>query len=368
MSDTVSHRTPQADDAGLVAAMVDSSPDPVFAIRPSGRLIFANESLRAILGIELDQVGSVNIFDHIPPQAEAVVRPMLDEMLSLPPGEARYDEMHSRSLGWFSVGAKSHPGPDGSIAVVAGSIRDITLQKRQQEELEAAQKRLIESNRDLQDFAYVASHDLQEPLRKIMAFGDRLTNKFDDDLDEQAKDYLNRMQNAAGRMQVLIDDLLTFSRVSTRGGESEPTDLDEVVRGVLGDLEIAIGECGARVEVGELPTVPADPSQMRQLFQNLIGNALKFRRPDTAPVVRVTASQQGPSWRIVVMDNGIGFDQQYAEKIFTVFQRLHGRSEYEGSGIGLSVVRRIVERHEGTIDASSAPGEGAVFTITLPAP
>ena len=356
-----------APDSMLVAAMVDSSPDPVFAIRPSGRLIFANASLRAILGIEQSELGSINIFDRIPPQAEAVVRPMLDEMLSLPPGQARYDEMHSRSLGWFSVGAKSHAAPDGSVGIIAGSIRDITAQKRQQEELEAAQKRLLESNRDLQDFAYVASHDLQEPLRKIMAFGDRLTQKFEDDLDPQAKDYLHRMQNAAGRMQVLIDDLLTFSRVSTSAGETQPTDLADVVRGVLEDLEIAIGESGARIDVGDLPTVPADPSQMRQLFQNLIGNALKFRRPDTAPVVRVTASAQGPSWRIVVMDNGIGFEEQYAEKIFTVFQRLHGRSEYEGSGIGLSVVRRIVERHEGAISASSTPGEGAVFTITLPA-
>lgn len=358
---------PLAGDSALVAAMVDSSPDPVFAIRPSGRLIFANALLRAILGIEQADVGAVNIFDHMPPQAVDVVRPMLDEMLSLPPGEARYDEMHSRSLGWFSVGAKSHAGPDGSVALIAGSIRDITTQKNQQAELEAAQKALLESNRDLQDFAYVASHDLQEPLRKIMAFGNRLNTKFDDDLDDQAKDYLHRMQNAAGRMQVLIDDLLTFSRVSTRAGEAEPTDLTEVVQGVLGDLEIAIAECGARVEVGELPTLGADPSQMRQLFQNLIGNALKFRRPGVAPVVRVTASQQGPSWRVVVMDNGIGFDEQYAEKIFTVFQRLHGRSEYEGSGIGLSVVRRIVERHDGAISASSTPGEGAVFTITLPA-
>ena len=366
MSDIAPDASP-AHDAALVAAMVDSSPDPVFAIRPSGRLIFANASLRAILGIEQSDLGAVNIFDHIPPQAIEVVQPMLDEMLSSPPGTARYDEMRSRSLGWFSVGAKSHAGPDGTVAVIAGSIRDITTQKKQQEELEAAQRRLLESNRDLQDFAYVASHDLQEPLRKIMAFGDRLTQKFGDDLDPQAVDYLHRMQNAAGRMQVLIDDLLTFSRVSTRAGDAQPTDLGEVVRGVLGDLEIAVAECGARVEVGELPTVAADPSQMRQLFQNLIGNALKFRRPDVAPVVRVTASQQGPSWRIVVMDNGIGFDEQYAEKIFTVFQRLHGRSEYEGSGIGLSVVRRIVERHEGAITATSNPGDGAVFTITLPA-
>lgn len=366
MSDT-DQVTGLTNDAAFIAALVDSSPDPVFAVRPSGRLIFANAALRAILGIERSDVGRVNIFDHMPPQAVAIVQPMLDDMLSLPPGEARYDEMHSRSLGWFSVGAKSHPGPDGEVAVIAGSIRDITTQKRQQEELEAAQKHLLESNRDLQDFAYVASHDLQEPLRKIMAFGDRLTKKFDDELDPQAKDYLHRMQNAAGRMQVLIDDLLTFSRVSTRAGEAEPTDLVEVVRGVLGDLEIAIGECGARVEIGQLPTVPADPSQMRQLFQNLIGNALKFRRPDTAPVVRVTSSRVGPSWRIVVADNGIGFDEQHAEKIFTVFQRLHGRSEYEGSGIGLSVVRRIVERHDGAISASSTPGEGAVFAITLPA-
>ena len=359
--------TRSAQDAALMAELIDNSPDPVFSVRPSGRLTFANAACRAMLGIDLDQVGHVNVFEIMPASAVAAIRPMLDDLCASPPGEARMDEMYSHTFGWSSIGAKSYAGADGEVAIVAGSIRDITIQKRQQAELEAAQRRLIESNRDLQDFAYVASHDLQEPLRKILAFGDRLSSRCQDDLDEQALDYLARMQNAASRMQTLIDDLLTFSRVSTRGEEPQPTDLDRVVAGVLEDLEMAVAEAGARVEVGELPTLAADRSQMRQLFQNLIGNALKFRRPDVTPMVRVTASRQGPSWRIVVQDNGIGFEQQYADKIFTVFQRLHGRTEYEGSGIGLSVVRRIVERHEGTIDATGVPGEGSVFTITLPA-
>lgn len=247
---------------------------------------------------------------------------------------------------------------------------DITERLAAEEQIRITNERLAQSNRELQDFAYVASHDLQEPLRKVQTFADRLGSKYADALDETGRDYLGRMTNAAHRMQTLIQDLLAFSRVTTKAQPFVPVDLDQITRDVLSDLEVKIEESGATVDIGLLPTIDADPSQMRQLMQNLIGNALKFHAPEVKPVVRVSAEHHAnggpPDVRISVEDNGIGFDEKYLDKIFTVFQRLHGRTEFEGSGIGLAVCRKIVERHHGTLTASSSPGKGAKFTFTLP--
>jgi signal transduction histidine kinase len=226
---------------------------------------------------------------------------------------------------------------------------------------------LERSNRELQDFASVASHDLQEPLRKVRAFGDRLSAKYGAELTEQGRDYLARMQDAAARMQTLINDLLTFSRVTTRAQPFVAVDLTALVGQVLTDLEVRIQQSEARVQVDELPTIDGDPLQLRQLFQNLLSNALKFQQPDVAPVVHVYAEDVDEGTvRICVRDNGIGFDEKYLDRIFTIFQRLHGRVEYEGTGIGLAVCRKIVDRHGGTISARSAPGAGATFLVTLP--
>lgn len=239
-------------------------------------------------------------------------------------------------------------------------------------QLQAQAKQLSESNRDLQDFAYVASHDLQEPLRKILAFSDRLESRCAANLDQTGLDYLARMRNASTRMQSLIDDLLVFSRVQTGGNARQEADLGAIVAAVLGDLEVAVEQCGAAVRVDPLPVIEADPSQMRQLFQNLIGNSLKFRRDDVSPEIRITAEirdaadESTPMCVITVEDNGIGFEPGFAEKIFTVFQRLHGRGQYEGSGIGLAVARRVAERHSGSIRAVGRPGAGATFVVTLP--
>lgn len=248
---------------------------------------------------------------------------------------------------------------------------EIRARKLAQEQLERVAAQLEASNRELQQFASVASHDLQEPLRKIVVFGDRLRAKFGDQLGEQGNDYIERMMNAAGRMRTLIDDLLEFSRVVTRARPFVAVDLGEVIREVLGDLEVLIESKGAVVDVGDLPTIQADPTQMRQVFQNLIANAMKFQGEGAVPHVAIRAdedtSRSTAGWRISVRDNGIGFEQQHAERIFAPFQRLHGRSEFGGSGIGLAIVRRIVERHGGTISAESSPGQGACFFLSLPA-
>ena len=229
-------------------------------------------------------------------------------------------------------------------------------------------ERLGTSNQELQDFASVASHDLQEPLRKIQAFGDRLGTLYGEALGEQGLDYLQRMRAAAGRMQTLINDLLAFSRVTTKAQPFVPTDLNLLVAQVLDDLETRIEEKGARVEVESLPTIDADPMQLRQLVQNLLSNALKFARPEVQPHIRLWADvdENEGLMHLHVQDNGIGFDEKYLDRIFQVFQRLHGRGTYEGTGIGLAICRKIAERHQGTLTARSQPGEGSVFIASLP--
>ncbi len=260
----------------------------------------------------------------------------------------------------------------GQIAIAINNQRLEEMRNQAEETLIAYATELERSNRELQDFAYVASHDLQEPLRKINSFGDRLHTRYSSLFDDRGRDYLNRMQNAAARMQALIQDLLIYSQVTTTAQPFVSVDLVTVVQDVLSDLETTIEEFNGQVEVDTLPTIEADRTQMGQLFQNLIGNALKFHQKDTTPIVKVQG-QCLPDQdcgnelcRITVADNGIGFSEKYLDRIFGVFQRLHSRSDYEGTGVGLAICRKIVERHGGTITATSAPEQGTTFIITLP--
>jgi signal transduction histidine kinase len=253
----------------------------------------------------------------------------------------------------------------------------ITRQKKVEQELKEYAEKLSNSNRDLESFAHIASHDLQEPLRKVIAFGDRLSDKYVSALDDQGRDYLQRMQNAARRMQNLISGLLHYSRVSTKAQPFKPVDLAVVTGDVLSDLQERIQQANVHVDVGDLATIEADPLQMHQLIQNLVSNALKYSKKDMLPVVKIYGKEiengeggegeEEKMYQLTIEDNGIGFDQKYANRIFDIFQRLHGRKEYEGSGIGLSICRKIVDRHDGAIAVKSALGEGAVFVITLPA-
>lgn len=244
--------------------------------------------------------------------------------------------------------------------------------------LQQLNKELQRSNQELQDFAYVASHDLQEPLRKIQAFGNLLQEEYGELLGE-GKGYVERMCHAATRMRVLIDDLLTFSRVTTHASPFQPVDLNLIAQEVVSDLEARLRSTGGTIEFEQLPTIEADALQIRQLLQNLLSNALKFHQRDVAPVVKVWAEvftisgdsevdgEDTSSWcRLFVEDNGIGFEEKYLDRIFTVFQRLHGKGSYEGTGIGLAVVRKIVERHGGTVTAHSRVGQGSTFIVALP--
>lgn len=258
-------------------------------------------------------------------------------------------------------------------------IFDVTSADDRERILRAQAANLKRSNGELQEFAYAASHDLQEPLRKVRVFTDRVLDKYGARLDEAGRDYLMRANGAAARMQTLIADLLALSRVSTQGQSFVAVDLGAVAREVVSDLEIAIQDAKAEIDIGTLPTIGADPMQMRQLLQNLIGNAIKYRSDDRAPVIRVRSRAlegkarppefQHPGGKlceISVSDNGIGIAAADSERIFGVFHRLHGRGQYEGTGIGLAICRRIVDRHAGAIRAESGSDDGTVFTVLLP--
>ncbi len=250
--------------------------------------------------------------------------------------------------------------------VLFAVARDVTQAKLLQKQLVDTTAALAQSNEELSMFASVASHDLQEPLRKITAFGSRLEETTRAGLGEQGRDYLGRMLGAADRMRALIDDLLVYARVTTKARPSEVVDLDGVVAAVLDDLAPAIAEAGAQVEVDQLPRVEADPVQMGQLLQNLISNAIRYRSPDRPAHIRIRAEGGDSEHRLAVTDNGIGFEAEYSERIFRPFERLHGRTEYAGTGMGLAICHKIVQRHGGSIAATSQPGHGSTFTVTLP--
>lgn len=250
-----------------------------------------------------------------------------------------------------------------------GLEREIRKRHAAERALDTYAKELARSNQELQDFAYVASHDLQEPLRKIQAFGDLLESELSAEASESSREYLGRMRSAASRMSTLIQDLLAFSRVTMHARPNASVNLHTIVEEVVSDLEARIEDTKGTVEISSLPTVWADATHMRQLFQNLIGNALKFHRPDVPPVVKVYAKRPKPldkMYTIYIEDNGIGFDEKYVDRIFSVFQRLHGKEEYEGTGIGLAVCRKIAERYGGTITAASKKGSGSTFKFSIP--
>jgi len=244
--------------------------------------------------------------------------------------------------------------------------QEIEEKEQAQLALTATNELLLSSNRDLEQFAFIASHDLKEPLRKVQAFGNLLVDEYSSKLDDNGRYYIKTMQNAAERMSILISDLLKFSRVSTQGGAFEPCDPELIIRDTLSTLAFQLKKSEVKVSIEKLPLVYADPAQLSQLFQNLISNGIKFRNPSVPAKIIIHANKTRDYWQILVEDNGIGFEQQYAKKIFQIFQRLHAKNKIPGTGIGLAICRRIMERHGGTIKADSVAGQGSCFTLSFP--
>ncbi len=373
-----------AEQANLLTAIMDTMPDHVFLKDVKGAYLLDNRAHRRYLGILADEtVAGKTVWDLFPPDVAGAYE--ADDKYVIATGAPiRNREEPARpaapNVDWLATTKMPLRDDAGRIIGVVGVSADITQRKRAEEKLRVFAAQLERSNAELANFASVASHDLQEPLRKIRAFGDRLKAKCAAELGQQGLDYLDRMENAAQRMQTLIQDLLKLSRVTSRAQPFATCDLGAVISEVLNDLEIRLEQTGAQVDVGPMPVIDADPLQMRQLFQNLIVNALKFHRPDQPPVVHISAEEfvavdhsvpgakpRDRLCRIIVSDEGIGFDPKFSDQIFVVFQRLHGKQEYEGTGIGLAVCRKITDRHGGTIVAHSAEGQGATFAITLPA-
>ncbi len=268
-------------------------------------------------------------------------------------------------------------GENGALLVAV----DVSIYGATDSELRNQLYELESTKESLEQFAYVASHDLQEPLRKIRAFGDRLSAKYSSQLEGSGQDYIARMQNAAERMQQLIDDLLQYSRVGRARGELQMIDLNELLGEVVETLEESVTQTQAKIIYDGLPTVEGEKWQLHQLFQNLLSNAIKFRKEDQPPVITIRAEAASPEqlsrlrqemlpatqhFAITVADNGIGFDEKYLDRIFAIFQRLHGRTEYKGTGIGLAICQKIVESYHGTIYAQAVPDQGATFCVVLP--
>jgi signal transduction histidine kinase len=355
----------------LLLDIIDTLREPLLVLDPEFRVSRANRAFFRVFHVEpAETIGKV-LFTLGDGQWDIPrLRELLRDKLAIEPKLDDYVVDHvfpgiGRKIMLLNARLVSH-GPD-SPRMILLAFEDITERRFTEWRLAEQHDELVRSNAALEEFASVASHDLQEPLRKILSFGERLTLTAGPAIEGDARRHLDRMLSAATRMRKLIDDLLTYSQVATRVQPFVRTDIAGIARDVIADLETSIADQGGRVEVGELPVIDADPLQMRQLLQNLLGNALKYRKKDEAPVVRLTGSRAGGRFcTITVADNGIGFNDQYSDKIFKMFERLHGRMEYEGSGIGLAICRKIVERHGGTIAASGTAGRGATFTVTLP--
>jgi two-component system, LuxR family, sensor kinase FixL len=375
----------------LLRTLIDNLPDLIYAKDKEGRFVLNNVAHAKNLGAESpEELKGKSDFDFYP--RELAEQFFQDEQNIIKTGKPVVNQEQykgrpgdqSDEKRW-SVATKVLWCDHENVLGTVGITHDIHEFKLVQEALRNNERQLRQfttqlehSNRELQDFAYVASHDLQEPLRKIVVFGERLKEQAAGKLDTESSDYLERMQKAASRMQTLINDLLAFSRVTTKARPFVQVDLAQVAREVVSDLEVRIEQVKGRVEIGTLPLIDAESLQMRQLFQNLIGNALKFRRPEAPPVVKVAAQiiaspsqEEGTAvirklCQLTVSDNGIGFDEKYLDRIFNVFQRLHSRNEYEGTGMGLAIARKIALFHHGEITAKSKPGQGTTFIVTLP--
>ncbi|MEM1441130.1 MAG: ATP-binding protein [Verrucomicrobiota bacterium] len=354
--------------------VVESAPNGIIVSSPEGVITMVNRRAEEMFGYTREEFLGLRIDDLVPDRFRGKHGSLRESFHGDPQIRAMGAGRDLYAVGnngrEFPVEIALTPLPEGEETHVLASVIDITERKRSDEALLRYAEDLERSNAELDSFASVASHDLQEPLRKIRTMGGRLVDICEDSLDEKARDYLDRMIKASDNMHRLIRDLLSFSRVETKGQPFAVVALNESLADATSMLELAIEETHAKIEVEALPTIEADEAQMRQLFQNLVGNAIKFRREGVPPEIRISCQStklgKEDAIEIRVKDNGIGFDEKYKDRIFEIFQRLHGKNHFEGTGIGLAICKKIVERHRGVISALASPDSGAEFIFSLP--
>ncbi|WP_310908060.1 ATP-binding protein [Natrinema sp. 1APR25-10V2] len=349
-----------------LSTLIETTPECIKTVAPDGTLLQMNPA-----GLDMVEAGSAsdvideNVYDLIAPDHRDRFREFNERICQ---DEERTLEFDIIGLEGTRRHMETHAAPlhksDGTTVHVA-LTRDITEQVEREEQLEETVTQLQQSNDRLKQFAYAASHDLQEPLRMVSSYLQLLENQYKDDLDEDAQEYIDFAVNGADRMRAMVDDLLAFSRVEQADGEFESVECDALLERVMNDIQVQIEEANAEITVQSLPTVVSDRSQLEQLFSNLVSNAIKYRGDDP-PEIDIRVEERANYWEFSVVDNGIGIDPDKTDRIFEVFKRLHHEDEYPGTGIGLSLCQKIVENHGGEIWVDSEPGEGSTFFVTLP--
>jgi PAS domain S-box-containing protein len=339
----------------------------LYRTTPEGHILMANPTLVQMLGYSsLEELAQRNLEErgYEPQYPRSAFRQLIEDEGEVAGLESAWTRRDGSTL-FVRESARAVRDRDGNTLYYEGSVEDITDRKRAEDQLRKTMEDLERSNRELEQFAYIASHDLQEPLRMVSSYTQLLARRYEDQLDQDARDFITFAVEGAERMQRLINDLLAYSRVGTRGQAFLETDSGHVLEQALANLRPAIEESAAVITHDALPTIVVDESQLMQVFQNLVGNAIRFRA-DTPPVIHVGAQRRDGEWLFSVSDNGIGIEPQYHDRIFIIFQRLHPRDEYPGTGIGLALCKRIVERHGGRIWVESELGQGATFSFTIP--
>lgn len=370
--------------------LTNSLPLIIFSLSTDGHIVYANEWLAYFTGRTADELNASGWREIVhPADYEAfhlLIRPVLTTNAAAIKAQFRLKHFAGNEYFWHLASISPVKDEKGELLYWTGFVVDINAQKlvekalEDNRELKEAQQalknnqtrlednilKLNQSNLELQQFAFIASHDLQEPIRKISFYSDLFLTKYADNIDEKGNEYLKGIVSASSRMRRLIHDLLAFSQVEARTVKFKRIDLNEVLKEALQDLEMIINEKHPLIEAAELPVIEADGGLIRQLFANVIGNSLKYCKDDQQPVISITSRLDDPYLDIYISDNGIGFDEKYLPKVFTLFQRLHSNDKYKGTGLGLAICRRIVEYHGGAITANSRESEGATFKITLP--
>jgi PAS domain S-box-containing protein len=350
---------------------MEAAPNAMLIIDPAGNIVLVNAQAEALFGYTRAELVDQTLERLVPAryrgQHPAHRRAFFADPHTRPMGAGRdlyglHQDGHEIPV---EIGLNPLTTEEGTFVLAA--IIDITARKRAEEQLQHAAAELARSNAELEQFAYVASHDLQEPLRAVAGCVQALQRRYQGHLYARTDELITHAVEGAIRMQTLIHDLLEYSRVATRGQPFVPVDSATIVRRALANVDTAVAESGAQVTYAELPTVMADPTQLTQVFQNLLSNACKFRHQEP-PAIHIAAEYHEGAWRFAVRDNGIGIEPQYFERIFGLFQRLHTRREYAGTGIGLAICKKIVERHGGCIWAESHPQQGSTFYFTIPSP